>query len=51
VTVGELFPEERREIIKKTLSQFGKKLNQEQMDLVITKQDAAKPLYLVVGKN
>lgn len=49
IVVGALETEERKEIVQKTLWEYRKKLDDRQMKQLLSKQDAHKPLYLIVG--
>eukprot|EP01105_Mastigella_eilhardi_P008303 TRINITY_DN2021_c4_g2_i1.p1 TRINITY_DN2021_c4_g2~~TRINITY_DN2021_c4_g2_i1.p1 ORF type:complete len:1404 (-),score=366.79 TRINITY_DN2021_c4_g2_i1:51-4172(-) len=53
LVVGPLTKEEQKEIVRKTLWEYRKKLDErgenDQMGLLISKQDACKPLYLIVA--
>lgn len=49
ITVGPLTTDEQKEIIRQTLSQYSKKLDQNQTTLLLGKPDANKPLYLIVA--
>lgn len=49
VRVGPLSREEQAEIVQKTLWVHRKKLSQRQLDLLLQKTDAHKPLYLIVA--
>jgi NAD-dependent SIR2 family protein deacetylase len=47
--VGALDTNERNEIVRKTLWEYGKKLDERQMKQLLSKQEAYKPLYLIIG--
>lgn len=41
--------DERKEIVRQTLWEYRKKLDDRQMKRLLSKKDAYKPLYLIVG--
>jgi telomerase protein component 1 len=47
--VGPLDLDERKEIVRKTLWEYRKKLDDRQMKRLLSKKDAYKPLYLIVA--
>ncbi|ELR16687.1 NACHT domain containing protein [Acanthamoeba castellanii str. Neff] len=49
ITVGPLDLDERKEIVRKTLWEYRKKLDDRQMKRLLSKKDAYKPLYLIVA--
>ncbi|KAH3757934.1 telomerase protein component 1 [Pelomyxa schiedti] len=53
LTVGPLTRDEQKEIVRKTLWEYRKKLDErpenDQMGLLLKKKDASKPLYLIVA--
>uniref|UniRef100_A0A6B2KWF4 NACHT domain-containing protein n=1 Tax=Arcella intermedia TaxID=1963864 RepID=A0A6B2KWF4_9EUKA len=49
VSVEALTQEEKSEIVKQTLWQYRKKLEADQLALLLKKEDSGKPLYLIVA--
>eukprot|EP00727_Mastigamoeba_balamuthi_P007207 m51a1_g3106 putative telomerase protein component 1-like (1777) ;mRNA; r:128486-138813 len=49
VAVGPLAPDEQREIVRKTLWEYRKQLDERQTSELLAKPDAQRPLYLVVA--
>lgn len=49
VRVGELAPDNCKKIVHNTLAEYRKTLNPKQMDMLLSKADAVKPLYLKVA--
>ena len=49
VNVGQLTTFDRKEIVTQSLANYNKKLEEQQIELLLNKKDAVNPLYLVIA--